>query len=250
MVSRRELEVWLNNYLQVDLISDFIPNGLQVEGAEEISYIITAVSINLEVIEEAVREKAEAILVHHGLFWKSDEPTIRGYRRQRFKLLLKHDINLFNYHLPLDFHPEVGHNRLILKGLGAEISEPPEGERRTGLKGVFRKSVPFLELIERVNRVLETDARYFRYGRDPVSSLYVISGGGRNELDEVITMGVDAYLTGDAKESTRYIAAEAGINYIYAGHYRTERLGIVELGKRIGDKFDVQVRFVDVENPL
>jgi putative NIF3 family GTP cyclohydrolase 1 type 2 len=232
VVSRRELESWLNDYLQVDLISDFIPNGLQIEGTDEIETIITAVSINLEVIEAAVKARAAAIVVHHGLFWKNDEPTIRGYRRKRFKLLLEHDINLFNYHLPLDFHPEIGHNRLILDGLGAEMRNTPERERAIGLTGIFKNPVPFTELVKKVNRVLETEA------------------GGRNELEQVITMDVDAYLTGDAKESTRYIAEEAGINYIYAGHYNTERLGIIELGKRIEKKYDVKVHFVDVGNPL
>jgi len=250
VVSRRELESWLNDYLQVDLISDFIPNGLQIEGTDEIDTIIAAVSINLEVIEAAVKERAAAIIVHHGLFWKNDEPTIRGYRRKRFKLLLEHDINLFNYHLPLDFHPEIGHNRLILDGLGAEMRNTPEGERAIGLTGIFKNPVSFTELAEKVNRVLETEAQYFHFGKDQIESLFVISGGGRNELEQVITMDVDAYLTGDAKESTRYIAEEAGINYIYAGHYNTERLGIIELGKRIEKKYDVKVHFVDVGNPL
>jgi dinuclear metal center YbgI/SA1388 family protein len=250
VVSRRELESWLNNYLQVGLISDYIPNGLQIEGTVEIGNIITAVSINLEVIEAAVKARAAAIIVHHGLFWKNDEPTIRGYKRKRFKLLLEHDINLFNYHLPLDFHPEIGHNRLILDGLGAELRNTPEGERAIGLTGIFKKTMSFTELVEKVNRILETEAQYFHFGKDQIESLYVISGGGRNELEQVVTMDVDAYLTGDAKESTRYIAEEAGINYIYAGHHNTERLGIIELGKQIEKKYDVKVQFVDVENPL
>lgn len=247
---RRELEEWLNGYLQVDAISDFIPNGLQIEGADEINSIITAVSINLEVIEAAVKARAAAIIVHHGLFWKNDEQTITGYRRKRFKLLLLHDINLFNYHLPLDFHPEIGHNRMILDGLGAEIQKGPEEQEAIGLTGIFRRPVAFTELIDRVNNVFNTESQYFHFGKERVESIYVISGGGRNELEQVINMGVDAYLTGDAGENTRYIAEEAGINYIYAGHYNTERLGIIELGRKIEKKYDVKVQFVDVENPL
>jgi len=250
MVGRRELEDWLNAFLQVDQISDFIPNGLQIEGSDQIEKLVTAVSINLEVIEAAVREGAQAIMVHHGLFWKNDEPTIRGYRKERFRLLMTHDISLFTYHLPLDFHAEIGHNRLILQGLGAEVAEEPEDRKRIGLAGLFHQPVPFEGLIERINRLLGTEAHYFRYGKDAISSMFVISGGGRNELERVLTLDVDAYLTGDARESTKYIAQEAGINYIYAGHYNTEKLGIIELGKRIEKKFAVQVRFVDVENPL
>jgi len=249
-VRRRELEEWLNGYLQVDAVSDFIPNGLQIEGADEVTSIITAVSINLEVIEAAVKARAAAIIVHHGLFWKNDEQTIRGYRRKRFKLLLQHDINLFNYHLPLDFHPEIGHNRMILDGLGAEIQKDPEEQEASGLTGIFRKPVAFPELIDRVNKLFNTESQYFHFGTNRVESIYVISGGGRNELEQVINMGVDAYLTGDARENTRYIAEEVGINYIYAGHYNTERLGIIELGRKIEKKYDVKVQFVDVANPL
>ena len=250
MLRRRELEEWLNDYLQIDSISDFIPNGLQIEGADHINRIITAVSINLQVIEAAVKARVEAIIVHHGLFWKNDEQTIRGYRRKRFKLLLQHDINLFNYHLPLDFHPDIGHNRMILDGLGAEIQENADEKIAYGLTGKFSKPVAFPELIDRVNSTLETESHYFHCGKERVESIYVISGGGRNELEKVINMGVDAYLTGDAKENTRYIAEEAGINYIYAGHYNTERLGIMELGSIIEKKYDVKVEFVDVANPL
>jgi dinuclear metal center YbgI/SA1388 family protein len=250
VVRRRELEEWLNGYLCIDVVSDFIPNGLQVEGADEIQSIVTAVSINLRVIEAAVKAGAKAIIVHHGLFWKKDEQTIRGYRRKRFKLLLQHDINLFNYHLPLDCHPDIGHNRMILQGLGAEVLNDTDKKRCYGMKGVFRKPVAFEELVERVNKTIGAESRYFHYGTDMIQSIYVVSGGGRNELEQVISMGVDAYLTGDAKESTGYIAEEAEVNYIYAGHYNTERLGIIELGKQIQNKFDVGVQFVEVENPL
>ena len=250
MVLRRELEDWLNGYLQVGLIKDFIPNGLQVEGAVEINTIVTAVSINLQVIEAAVKAGAEAIIVHHGLFWKNDEQTIKGYKRKRFKLLLQHDINLFNYHLPLDFHPDIGHNRMIIDAIGAELSKDVDDQPEMGLKGMFKKPVPFTELIDRINGALGTESHYFHCGKETVETIYVISGGGRNELESVIDMGVDAYLTGDAKESTRYTAEEAGINYIYAGHYNTERLGIIELGREIMKRYELNVQFVEVDNPL
>ncbi len=250
MVSRQKLEEWLNEYLSVKTISDSIPNGLQIEGRESIERIVTAVSINLEVIEKALRKKADAIIVHHGLFWKSDQATVRGYRKERLKLILENNINLFNYHLPLDFHTEIGHNRVILSALGADEIENSREERSIGLRGVFNKPVLFKELVHRINRVLDTEARYFQYGKERISVLYVVSGAGRNELEEILDLNVDAFLTGDAKESTKYIAAEGRINYIYAGHYNTEKLGIIELGKRIEKEFQVDVSFVDIENPL
>ncbi len=115
---------------------------------------------------------------------------------------------------------------------------------------MFNKPVLFKELVHRINRVLDTEARYFQYGKERISVLYVVSGAGRNELEEILDLNVDAFLTGDAKESTKYIAAEGRINYIYAGHYNTEKLGIIELGKRIEKEFQVDVSFVDIENPL
>jgi dinuclear metal center YbgI/SA1388 family protein len=250
VVSRQKLEGWLNEYLAVQSVSDSIPNGLQIEGRESVERIVMAVSINLEVIEKALRKRADAIIVHHGLFWKNDRATVSGYRKKRLKTILEHDINLFNYHLPLDFHREIGHNRLLLLALGAEEVEKDVPDRMIGRSGVFHEPVLFKELIDRINRVLDTEARYFQYGKERVSVLYVVSGAGRNEIEEVLDLNVDAFLTGDAKESTKYIAEEGGINYIYAGHYNTEKLGIIELGKKIEREFQVDVSFVDIKNPL
>jgi len=264
MVDRDVLESWLNTYLIAPGIRDYTENGLQVAGKKDIGRMVTAVSINLEVIERAIAESADAVLVHHGLFWNNDERSLRGYRRQRIKRILEHDINVYAYHLPLDFHHEIGHNRLILKAIEADSIEDPEAflKKRLsvedakarvpagGLVGIFKDAVWFNDLVERVNRSLRTDTRYFQFGAEHIKTLFVVSGAGRNELDRVLELGVDAFLTGDAKESTPYIVKEAGFNYIYAGHYSTERLGVIELGNRIQEAFDIEVRFIDVINPL
>jgi len=264
MVRRDVLENWLNAYLVAPGVRDYTENGLQVAGKMDISRMVAAVSINLEVIERAIAEGADAVLVHHGLFWNNDERSLKGYRRQRIKRILEHDINVYAYHLPLDFHHEISHNRLILKVIGADSIEDPETFLRKkpgienvqtrvpggGLVGLFKDAVGFTDLVERVNRTLRADTRCFHFGSEYVETLFVVSGAGRNELDRVLELGVDAFLTGDVKESTPYVVKEAGFNYIYAGHYSTERLGIIELGKRIQDVFDIDVRFIDVENPL
>jgi len=264
MVRRDVLEKWLNAYLIAPGVRDYTENGLQVAGKTDICRIATAVSINMEVIERVIAEGADAVLVHHGLFWNNDERSLRGYRRQRIKRILQHDINVYAYHLPLDFHHEISHNRLILKAIGADSIEDPETFLRKkpgvedvqtrvpggGLVGIFKDAVGFNDLVERVNHTLRTDARYFHFGSEHIETLFVVSGAGRNELDCVLELGVDAFLTGDAKESTPYVVKEAGFNYIYAGHYSTERLGVIELGNRIQDVFDIEVHFIDVENPL
>jgi putative NIF3 family GTP cyclohydrolase 1 type 2 len=227
MVLRHDLSAWLDEYLSVSSVTDYQPNGLQVEGKEKIRRIAGAVSVNLEVIERAVSEKADAVLVHHGMFWKSDDVTLTGYRKQRVARLLSHDINLFAYHLPLDLNPEVGHNALILKGIGASLEPPEEGY---GRRGILSPPVRFETLLQRIGGLL--------------------SGAGRNEIDTVSRLGVDAYITGDAKESTPYIARETKMNYIYAGHYRTEKLGVETLLSRIRDRFHVETGFHDIENDL
>ncbi len=253
MVKREELEAWLNDYLEVYSISDSLPNGLQIEGKDTIEKLVTAVSINLEIIEAAVLKDAEALLVHHGMFWKNEDVTIKGYRKVRIKKILEHDINLFAFHLPLDMHPELSHNRLILKSLGAEIVEKvgnTEQDKSIGLQGTFKTPLSFDALVKRINSELQTEAKYFKYGKDYIESLFVVSGAGRNEVDKITRLEVDAYLTGDVQENTEYIAREDKLNYIFAGHYNTERVGIIELGKKIAERFHIDVEFLDIHNPL
>jgi dinuclear metal center YbgI/SA1388 family protein len=209
------------------------------------------VSISLEVIDQAVSEEADAILVHHGMFWKNDNVTLTGYRKERVTRIIAHEINLFAYHLPLDMHPEVGHNGLILKGIGAAPDPVKEGkEGGFGRRGAFSPPVSFETLLERTGRLMGREVRYFHHGPEIVGSVYVVSGAGRNEIDAVSELGVDAYITGDAKESTPYIASETKMNYIYAGHYRTERLGVEALLSKIQDRFDVETFFCDIDNDL
>jgi dinuclear metal center YbgI/SA1388 family protein len=252
-VKRKELENWLNEYLNVSAVSDYLPNGLQVEGKEEIEKIITAVSINLDVVHEAVSENADAVIVHHGMFWKSEERTVKGYRRARLHELLRNNINLFAFHLPLDTHPEISHNRIILEHIGVDhITGAQENgkEFECGLKGMFSAPIGFKELVHRINESLHTESRYFHYGKERIGSVFVVSGAGRNLIDKVSALEVDAFLTGDAAENTQHIAKEERINYIYAGHYNTEKPGIIELGRKIAEKLHLNVRFFDCGNLL
>ncbi|MFW6138538.1 MAG: Nif3-like dinuclear metal center hexameric protein, partial [Spirochaetota bacterium] len=186
MVPREELERWLNDFFNIHQISDYLPNGLQIEGREEVRRIVTGVSINYELIQKAASQKADAIIVHHGMFWKNENPVIRGYRKKRIKQLLECEINLFAYHLPLDEHPEISHNRLILEKLDVDSIEKvqtPPGKYATGLKGTFQMLVPFEKLVDRTNQGLNTRARYFQYGSSEIGSVFIISGGGKNELE-------------------------------------------------------------------
>jgi dinuclear metal center YbgI/SA1388 family protein len=264
MVGRDVLENWLHRYLLVPGLGDYTENGLQLAGKDEINRLSTAVSINLEVIERAISARSDAILVHHGLFWNNEERSIRGYRYRRMKRLIENDINVYAYHLPLDYHRDISHNRLILESIHADSIEDPETFLRKrlhgdpvsaripggGLVGVFDTEVRFNDLVDRINGALQVRAQSFHFGAERIKTLFVISGAGRNELEHVLGLGVDAFLTGDAKESTPYIVKEEGFNYIYAGHYSTERLGIVKLGEKIREEFGIAVHFIDIENRL
>jgi dinuclear metal center YbgI/SA1388 family protein len=248
---RAVLENWLEEFLNVEAVSDHLPNGLQIEGTGEVKKVLTAVSINLDVVRAALNEGADTIIVHHGMFWNNEQRTIKGYRRKRILQILNGNINLFAYHLPLDLHPEISHNRMILAKLDAQVPQE-EGEKRIqfGLKGLLKCPCSFEELVKRINLALDAESRFFHYGKSTIGSLLVVSGAGRNLIDTVSELDVDAYLTGDAAENTEYIAREEGLNYIFAGHYNTEKPGIIELGRRVEQEFGIPVRFFDSRNPL
>ena len=253
-IDRSDFENWIYQYMGISGFSDYLPNGLQVEGTDRISKVVTAVSINRHVIEEAIKVGAEAIIVHHGLFWKNDEPTVTLYRKQRIKLLLENEINLYAFHLPLDIHPEISHNRMILEGIGVEssaITPPPEfSGLEYGLIGRFSRGIEFKDLVSALNSYLEVDSKYFNFGGERVETVLVVSGAGRTLLDKVLNLGVDAYITGDAQENTGYICKEMSFNYIYAGHYNTEKPGIVALGDKIREIFNIDVVFISQSNEL
>jgi dinuclear metal center YbgI/SA1388 family protein len=249
MVRRHTLEKWLREYLDTDSIPDHLPNGLQVEGAEEVRRVLTAVSINLEVVQAAASESADTIIVHHGMFWSNEQRTVTGYRRRRLGSLLQGNINLFAYHLPLDLHPEISHNRLILEKLGAEVRQESAGKPE-GRTGTFDPPRGFDELVKDIDRTLGARSKFFHCGTDRIGSLFVVSGAGRNFVDQVPDLDVDAYLTGDAAESTEYIAREEGLNYIFSGHYNTEKPGMLALGRKVQERFGIPVRFFDSSNPL
>jgi len=253
LIERKRLEAWLNDFLRIEKVSDYLPNGLQIEGREKVGKITTAVSINMEVIEAAVQKGAQALIVHHGMFWKNEEGVITGYRKERIKKILENEINLFAYHLPLDMHPRISNNRLILENLGVNEIVPSESlpeDFSIGLKGYFQTALSFKDLLDKVNSYFGIDSPYFKYGKDEISSIFVVSGGGRNLIDKVGKLGVDAYLTGDAGETTPYLVKECSLNYIYPGHYKTERPGIIELGNTIEKELGVEVEFLEVENLL
>ncbi|WP_034913395.1 type 2 GTP cyclohydrolase I [Erwinia sp. 9145] len=242
-----ELENLVNQQLATASFNDYAPNGLQVEGRSDIKKIVTGVTACQALLDEAVRLEADAVLVHHGYFWKSESPVIKGMKRNRLKTLLANDINLFGWHLPLDAHPELGNNAQLAKLLGIDVQGHieqllPWGELREPLTGSA--------LAARIASVL---------GREPlhcgdnapetIRRIAWCSGGGQGFIDAAAAHGVDAFITGEVSEQTIHSAREQGLHFFAAGHHATERAGIRALGDWLADVHALDVTFIDIPNP-
>jgi dinuclear metal center YbgI/SA1388 family protein len=252
MARRDEIVAHLDRLLEIDSFGDYGPNGLQVPGAEEVSLVVTGVSAQRELFEQAARAGAELVLCHHGLFWDFHPRAIAPAMKNRLRLLFDADISLAAYHLPLDAHPEVGNNALICAALGLEPGEPfaEHKGRPIGLVGRSAEGVPFDELRRRCAAAFGQEPFVWDAGPDTVRSVGIVSGGAAGDFSEAIARGLDAFLTGEPAEHTMADARENGVHFVAGGHYATETLGIRRLGELVADRFGVEHRFVDLPNPI
>lgn len=233
-------------------IKDYCPNGLQVEGKEQINKIVTGVTASEALIDAAIEANADAILVHHGYFWKGEAYPITGMKKNRISKLIKNDINLFAYHLPIDAHPEYGNNAQLAKLFGITNVRAVESFSPIGV--VMQGELPqptvmsdFIQLIEDTlgRAPLISDVR-----EQPIKTLAWCTGGGQSFIDDVAEIGVDAFLTGEASEKTIHSSRELNIDFISAGHHATERCGVEAVGKHLAEQFNVNVEFIDIHNPV
>ena len=250
MVKRNEIVKFCNEYLKADIFSDYCYNGLQIEGRENISKIVTGVSLSRQFIKKAINENADMIIVHHGLFKNQlgDPPRIIGIFRDRIKLILENDINLCGYHLPLDAHSEIGNNISLARLLGLRhierLNSPYYGE--IGYIGDLKKKMKFIEFVAYVDKMLNTNSYILAAGHEFVKKIGIISGGSSIEYSEAYEQGADTFLAGDIKENIVREIEEIGMNFINAGHYNTEKLGVQNLGKLISDTFNIETEFIDI----
>jgi dinuclear metal center YbgI/SA1388 family protein len=250
-VFRDELTEYLNTYLQINEFKDYGPNGLQVEGKKEIHKIITGVSASVALFEKAIEHKANAILVHHGIIWNFERPLYKGGYRERVKLLLEHDINLYGYHLPLDAHEEVGNNAILARILELQNIQPfgEHDGQKIGMTGDAqnKSSNDFFDLIkEKIN----PDALIFPFGPLNINNVGIISGAAQKDVKQAVLQNLDLYLTGEVSEHTLHYVKEEKIHFVAAGHHATERFGIQALGEHVKSKFDVQVEYIEIPNPV
>ena len=251
-IDRDRLVAYLDAYLEAKKGRDYGPNGLQVEGRREIRKIVTGVSGCIELFERAREAGADAVLVHHGILWDWMPRQLTGFHFRRVAELIRHDISLIGYHLPLDRNKEVGNNAVAARAFGLVDLEPfalHEG-LPTGWKGRFPEAISSDELVERCRRIYGQEPLAFLEGPEPIPTLGIVSGGAQKELYAALEDGLAAYITGEVSEWVMNVAREAGIHYLAAGHYATERLGVIALGEHLREKFGVAVEFIDVPNPV
>lgn len=243
--NRDKIIKFAQDYLKVDSFSDHCNNGLQIEGQKEIKKIITAVSFSQELIHQALEKKAQMILVHHGVFNKEIPELFKleGVVKERIKLLLENDINLGGFHLPLDAHGVIGNNISLAKLFNLKNKKVFSD---IGIIGELEKAKNIESFIKEVEEKLNTRSYTIKAGNKNIKKIAIISGGGSSWLEEAVKAEADLFLTGEIKESVVRKIEEYKINYISAGHYNTEKLGIYNLGKMIAKKFNIQHEFIDI----
>jgi dinuclear metal center YbgI/SA1388 family protein len=248
-----QLEKILNEKLQPQLIKDYSPNGLQVEGVSEVKRVVTGVTASQALIDKAVELNADALLVHHGYFWKGEPEPIRGMKGKRIRTLIKNDINLMGYHLPLDIHPELGNNAELARLLEIEVEGGLEGHPQSvAMFGKLRKPMTGAEFAEKINKVLNRQPLHIAPDNADkmIETVGWCTGGGQDYIELAAANGLDAFISGEISERTTYSAREQDIHYFAAGHHATERYGIKALGEWLAKEHGLDVEFIDIDNPV
>jgi len=252
LITLNDLEEACDTLLDARGFADTSYNGVQVDARGEVTLLATGVTASVAFIEAAVRARADALLVHHGIFWAGQSPVLRGGMLARVRPLLEHGVGLLAYHLPLDAHPTLGNNARLARALGLE-RVGPWGEvkgRAIGARGEFTPPLPLDEVVARVQEAVGREALVFPGGDRPVRRVAVVSGGAAGMALQAAREGFDLFLTGEAAEPSLHIAREEGIHFVAAGHHATETLGVRALGDALGEALGLEVVHIDLPNPV
>lgn len=248
-VSRDELLACLDDLLEPGLYKDYCPNGLQVAGRSQVRRVVTGVTACEALIDAAIERQADTVLVHHGYFWRNEDPRIIGMKQRRLSKLLGNQINLIAYHLPLDGHAELGNNAQLCQRLGVEETGR-FGPQSIAMSGRLATPMTAERFAERVASVLERPPLRVGEPERLVETVGICSGGAQGYIDEAAALGLDLYISGEISEQTSHSAVENGIVYLAAGHHATERFGVQALGAWLADRFDgLEVEYVEIPNP-
>lgn len=248
-LGREELRAFLDKELDVARFRDYCPNGLQVEGGEQVRRLVCGVTASQAMVEAAIERKADALLVHHGWFWKSEDGRVTGFRKQRLARLLAHDISLFAYHLPLDAHPVLGNNAQLAARLGWTV-RGRFAEQEIGYFGVPPAPTLAGELARQVSLALGRDAQLIGDTERLVKRVAWCSGGAQDYFEDALATGADLFLSGEISEQTVHMARETGMAFLAAGHHATERYGVMALGRHLSAQLGVECEFIDIHNPV
>lgn len=257
MVQLYEMIAWCDQQLLTNEFKDYAPNGLQIEGKSEVRKLVTAVSASLDAIEHAIDLNADALLVHHGYFWKGEDSPIVGMKAKRIKKLIQHDISLIAYHLPLDAHPIWGNNAAIADLLGLSTMFPldPSARHSIGNYGEFTTAIsPYdLQQLLRQNIQLhptDTPILHLPAEKTSIKKVGFCTGAAQDYIHQAYAMGCDAFISGEVSERTFYEAKELNVHYFACGHHATERYGIQRLGQAVAEHFGLEYDYIELYNPI
>ena len=256
-VSRQELSNWLDHALQIYRFKDYAPNGLQLQGKPYINKIVMGVTASKELLEKAAAAQADTVIVHHGWFWKNEDARITGMKYERIALAIKHQLNVFGYHLPLDAHPEWGNNAQLAKVLGLRPNYIDDVPETTGLDDLVWMGSPpeGVETLGQLEQIiaqrLDRAPLFIGNPEERIQRIAWCTGGAQNYFEGAILAGAQAFITGEASEPVFHMAKECGVAYFGAGHHATERYGVQALGAAIQAEFpSIEVEFIDISNPI
>ncbi len=252
MVELNQLLSWCDDILNVKVFKDYCPNGLQVEGKAQVQKIITAVTASQQAIDAAIAEQADVLLVHHGYFWKGEPQVLTGMKGQRIKKLMQHDISLIAYHLPLDAHATFGNNAALADLLDIHITGAldPSETYPIGNIGELSSAMTPEQLIQHIAARLGRLPLHLAGASSTIKKIGFCTGGAQDYLYKAFEQGCDAYISGEVSERTYHEARELGVHYFACGHHATERGGVQRLGTALAQQFNIEVKFVDFDNPV
>lgn len=250
IVQREELTKFIASELDITRFRDYCPNGLQVEGKNQIGLIISGVTASIALLEAAIASGADAVIVHHGYFWRGEDARVVGQLKRRLHLLLEHDVNLFAYHLPLDLHAVIGNNAQLGKLLGFQVSSR-FGDQEIGWLGDIQSSVKTVgELARLIETKLGRAPMLVGDAQQPVRKVAWCTGAAQTLFADGIAVGADVYISGEISEQTVHLSRESGIPYLACGHHATERYGVQALGELVAQQFGIRHQFIDIPNPV
>jgi dinuclear metal center YbgI/SA1388 family protein len=252
MMKRDELTRYLDQLLAAESFRDYCPNGLQVEGCAEVRHIVAGVTASQALVDAAIGRGADTLLVHHGWFWRGEDGRVTGQRKARLQALLKHDINLIAYHLPLDAHAQLGNNAQLAKRFGWTV-DGHFGDQDFGCFGRLAAPTTLAELTQSVALQLRRPPLVIAPAVSddrPLRRVAWCSGGAQSYFEAAIALGVEVYLSGEISEQQVHLARESGVAYLAAGHHATERYGVQALAAHVAERYGVDCEFIDIDNPV